>query len=53
MTVQLMANFKGFSSQITSKCVSISHIITNLTTILAHFLGPALLWSGYNLALTR
>ena len=38
ITVQLNGNFKGFSSHSTSKCVSISHIITNLKTILALFL---------------
>ena len=31
ITVQVRANFKVFSSHSTSKCISISHIITNLT----------------------
>ena len=30
ITVQLMINFKGFCCRSTSKCASISHIITNL-----------------------
>ena len=37
ITVQLMANFKGFFSHSTSKYISISHIITNLTTIFRKF----------------
>ena len=41
ITVQLMVNFKGFSSHSTSQ------------RFLANFLDPTLRWSGYNLALTR